>query len=262
MIYFKNLQIEENMYQNNVNCDLYIGQGAGKKLWQELYKAEQSIKIVSPYLSPSSVSQLIKIQEKGIEVSLITTDEIEDYKDPHKSNMSKLIIQYENYDENAEHRKNRIRSYIYLFIGLTLISLLLMGYLFLSEIQTDLKAIAGLLSLLFIGVSFFLKNTLKAIRAYSYTYDSLFKLKVICSKESSSFVHSKIYIIDDKIAYLGSMNLTYKGGTSNLETRVRTQDTNAVSKITEEFETIFFKEDLVDISIDHLGKKVYEEYNF
>jgi hypothetical protein len=39
------------MYFNNTNCDLYIGTGAGKKLLEEIARAESSVKIVSPFVS-------------------------------------------------------------------------------------------------------------------------------------------------------------------------------------------------------------------
>lgn len=47
------------MWYNNANCDLYIGKGAGKKLIKDMHDAESEVKIVSPYLSPSLVKELI-----------------------------------------------------------------------------------------------------------------------------------------------------------------------------------------------------------
>jgi phosphatidylserine/phosphatidylglycerophosphate/cardiolipin synthase-like enzyme len=49
---------------------------------------------------------------------------------------------------------------------------------------------------------------------YTYSHNSVFDLKVFLSQYSNSelkndyFIHSKIYNIDDKIAFLGSVNFT------------------------------------------------------
>ena len=43
------------------------------------------------------------------------------------------------------------------------------------------------------------------------------------------FIHNKIYVIDNQIAYLGSMNLTSNGMSSNVETRIRISDIGIVS---------------------------------
>ena len=34
---------------NGANCDIYIGQGAGKKLLDDITNAKRSVKIVSPF---------------------------------------------------------------------------------------------------------------------------------------------------------------------------------------------------------------------
>lgn len=81
-------------YFNGANCDIYIGKGAGKMLINDIQSAKKSIKIVSPYLSPFLVKELIDLQKKDIEVLLITTDGIEDFYGNYEKNIHKLIIQH------------------------------------------------------------------------------------------------------------------------------------------------------------------------
>ncbi len=52
-------------------CDIYIGTGAGKNLLTDMENAKEEIKIVSPYLSPSLVNQLISLHGQGKTINLI-----------------------------------------------------------------------------------------------------------------------------------------------------------------------------------------------
>ncbi len=67
------------MFYNGANCDIYIGKGAGKKLLNDIRNARKSVKIVSPYLSPFLITELINFRKRNLEVELITTDNIEDF---------------------------------------------------------------------------------------------------------------------------------------------------------------------------------------
>jgi phosphatidylserine/phosphatidylglycerophosphate/cardiolipin synthase-like enzyme len=90
----------------------------------------------------------------------------------------------------------------------------------------------------------FVVRQIKNKRIYHYTYKQLFPFKVFISPNNGNsfnktFIHSKIYVIDDEIAYMGSLNFTGKGIKDNHETRIRTADPNAVAKIVEEVNDIF-----------------------
>lgn len=54
------------------NNEIYIGRKAGKELLEDIHNAKKSVKIISPYLGPEYVKDLIGVKEKGVEVSLIT----------------------------------------------------------------------------------------------------------------------------------------------------------------------------------------------
>ena len=65
------------MITHSTSDDIYIGRGAGKRLKEELDKAQKSVKIISPYLTPSYVEDLVKLSNKGVEVTLITSNDVE-----------------------------------------------------------------------------------------------------------------------------------------------------------------------------------------
>ncbi len=69
---------------NGANCDLYIGKGAGKNLLNDINSASESVKIVSPYLSPFLIKELIGLSKRNINIELITTDKLEDFYGDYK----------------------------------------------------------------------------------------------------------------------------------------------------------------------------------
>jgi phosphatidylserine/phosphatidylglycerophosphate/cardiolipin synthase-like enzyme len=76
---------------------------------------------------------------------------------------------------------------------------------------------------------------------------------------SDTFIHGKIYLIDDQIAYLGSLNFTESGTKYNYETRIRTTDPNAIKEIKEEFHQLMNYSDLPEWDIQYWGKLLYQE---
>ena len=103
----------------------------------------------------------------------------------------------------------------------------------------------------------------KRKRACSYTYKQLFPFKVVLSKNGNGFgntyLHSKIYIIDDEIAYLGSLNFTGGGTRNNYETRVRLGDAPSVQKIVEEFDYLMHGARMPELDISDWGSVLYRE---
>ncbi len=246
------------MYYSGANCDIYIGRGAGKKLLEDISYARKNVKIVSPYLSAHLVRQLIALRSRGIQVNLITTDNIEDFYGEYEKNIHKMIIQQKVVDEHAQAVRNSWISLEKMLLYIMLGSAALLIVLLYS--MKDLKILYGLFPLL---VLFFIRNyyltKIKTKRIYNYHYRQLFPFKVFVSDPgNSSFIHSKIYIIDDEIAYMGSLNFTGSGLKGNYETRIRTTDPNAVGRIVTEFNELFHSE-LRQRDIQAWGKHLYPE---
>jgi len=76
---------------------------------------------------------------------------------------------------------------------------------------------------------------------------------------SDTFIHSKIYLIDDKIAYMGSLNFTSSGTKHNYETRIRTEDASAIKEIKDEFYQLMNNFHLPERDIQRWGRELYVE---
>lgn len=250
------------MFYNGANCDIYIGKGAGKKLVTDMQNAQRSIKIISPFLSPFLIKELINSKNKGIDIQLITVDGIEDYKDPSYQNIYQLIRQHRQTDEVAQSKRNKWKKIAnYLLLGIILLTVstfTLWGYL------KDTRILFGIIPVL-IGILTFMqyKKSIKSKRIFHYSYSQLFPFKVYMSPDkhphSDTFIHGKVYIIDDAIAYLGSLNFTASGTKYNYETRIRTTDRETVKKIKDEFYDLFHYSQIPEIDIQLWGNSLYTE---
>ena len=102
------------------------------------------------------------------------------------------------------------------------------------------------------------------IRIYTYEYEPLFPFKVLLQPDETEKshrlnLHSKIYIIDNKIAYLGSLNFTHFGTKSNHETSIRITDKNAITYINSEFESLLNNDYYTKRELNEWGKSLYDE---
>ena len=77
---------------------------------------------------------------------------------------------------------------------------------------------------------------------------------------SSFYMHSKIYIIDDEIAYLGSFNFTTSGVKKNFESRTRITERAVVNDLSILVDQLFHNnKDNYYLDIQKWGKNLYPE---
>ena len=248
---------------NGAKCDLYIGKGAGKKLLNDLRNAKHSVKIVSPYLSPFLIKELIQMKRKGLDIALITTDSQSDFKNKNLKVLSQVIQQKRETNWTAIQERNRWKdtyktlAYITLAVG---VAFLVIAYQF----NWQTKSAFGILpiTMLLLSMAYYRKK-IQHKRIYSYWYDAMFPLKIYKTRTSdnqlSTFIHSKIYIIDHKIAYLGSLNFTASGLQYNYESRIRTEDTKAIEELLWEFHQLINNHQLPEMNHQEWGRQLYDE---
>ena len=225
---------------------IYIGRFAGKEIHEKIKNAKKSVKVVSPYLSPEYIKDLIALHKKQVDITLVTCDRIEtnSYSDFKTSD---LLKEEKIQDNEAVKSKKAVLFYLIIIFGVFLMNLLLYIIFFslLLIILTGISLIIGIILL----ISYFL------IETYSYKYEPLFRIKVFDSHSgdkpwSTNLVHSKIFIIDEEIAFLGSVNFTYSGFKTHYETTIKVEDLVAVHAISQEVEKLYSSSDLRAKSVE------------
>ena len=251
--------------RNSVNADIYLGQGAGKKLLNDMENAKKFIKIISPYHSTNYLELLILLQEKGIDISLITSEEIKDYKEASKGTLKTKLIKQEKTVNEKERKKHIVISKISKFsiLGFVLSILIIFG-LGWKISEAYFQGLYISIGLMAIGTIFFFWST--NIKVNTYAYKELFPFRVFDSPHKLNYshsgafhIHSKVYIIDDEIAYMGSINLTSSGLGNSFESRIRIIDKDVISGLNEMFEKLFNHTDNIFLDNIAWGKQAYAE---
>ncbi len=243
------------------NCDIYLGQDAGKKVFNDIKNAKKTLKIVSPYLSTPYVNELVSLHNKSVDIQLITTDKIKD-KNLHLNILRKLIIQHRIVNEESEKTRNKWIDWCsFLLFGIIgyVVAFALIVYFYWS-----IKLFYGIIPLIIaILIRKLYQEKIVQKRIYYYKYEPLFPFKVLISPNNKNseelFVHSKFYIIDDQIAYLGSLNFTESGMKYNYETIIKISDKESVDKIIKEFNYLFSNSTFPSHHINEFGKELFNE---
>ena len=209
---------------------IYIGKEAGNEILSKIKNAKDSVKIVSPYLSANYIQELITLHNQGRKITLITSDNLVT-GDRHYSsfNISDLVKKEKIQKPEAEKKgKVILKACIPVFV----LSFILLIYGF------SIFAVALLFICSVFIISYF------PTKSYFYDYKTIFRIKVFDSKSGSNprsteLIHSKIFLIDDETAFLGSANFTYSGFKKHYETVIKITDKRAVKDISEEVESLY-----------------------
>lgn len=238
------------MWTKSNDSTTYIGQNAGEELRNNIHRARNSLKIVSPYLTASYVDDLIKIAKKGVEVTLITANDVEQGDGKFSDfQHTDLIDQVRKTNEEKKEKRERGMRYSGIAFIIPILAFLL-GYY-----------IVGGSLLLIVGLIFYY---FKDIRIYSYSYNSPIRLRVIKDNYKghggTHLVHAKIFVIDERVAYVGSVNYTHPAFNKNYEVITRIQDESSIRKISKEVDDLFNDNKLVDKDLkrellDKINKK-------
>ncbi|THV56800.1 hypothetical protein EZV76_16730 [Flagellimonas alvinocaridis] len=198
------------MWFNQAKCDIYMGTGAGSKLLHEISNAQHSVRISSPYLSPKLVQELIWLHQRGVKVSLITSDTLDGGDRRQERSLKPLVIQHRHENESASKLRHRLFLWktICFYAAILVLAFSIVGVFLFQNVTLVLGL--WISSLLLWLVSRGLNAKYRKLRVYSYSYSPLFPFKVYIAPDTrrinDMFIHGKIYIIDGHTAYLGSLN--------------------------------------------------------
>ncbi|MCV6630747.1 MAG: phospholipase D-like domain-containing protein, partial [Flavobacteriaceae bacterium] len=223
------------------SCELFIGQGAGKKLMREMHKAEASIYIVTSEISEDLIDSLLLISKQNVHIQLYTMGSNTLYNGIDDNWVRKLVVQHREIDEGASKQRKHWRSwqrYLLLVNICIAIGLGIGWWYFKDNIILYGYSITGLL----LGIQSVLQWKIAKKVLYSYRYSTKFPFTIYFMDEKHFSphiqIHSNIYLIDDKILYLGSMSLTKNGMGMQHECRVRSEDKTSIIAAKKSIEAI------------------------
>jgi len=246
------------------HSQLYIGVKAGKRISNKIDAAKKSVKIVSPYFGKNQISQLLKKQ--NVDVRIISTDGNLDFRTPEQSEVLKDIIKQNKsilYENKDKFDKLKLFRTFYTILYFSALGVLL--YLQLKGINSILFQYKYYIAPLVLVIPI-INKLYKSIKVFEYKYETTLPIFFIknpmfnaeAKQANNKFIHSKIYIIDDEIAFVGSINLTNSGFFNSYETCLTIEDKEAIMRLSNFFDELW-QTDWLKININELGKIMYGE---
>ncbi len=228
-----------SMFHNGTNCDVYIGTGAGKQLMENIKAANKSVKVISPYISPRLIEELIDLQDKGVKIEVITSKEgYYQTNTVQNESIKQFIKQEQIINKEAKKKRDRWLRIVKLLSPFTLsytIALILLYCIFIRF--GGISLFLFIPSIIFAIIILRGRQIVQKTRIYSYEYLKRLNFKIYIRDNYNTFIHSKIYIIDNEKAYLGSLNYTHSGTKHSLETRIKLTEPQVI----EEVDTFFYQ---------------------
>ncbi len=186
--------------------------------------------------------------KKDVKVELITSDDIKGITKENQNIANEFIEQYQVVDKKGEEIRNK-RIKILKVLNFLIFLIPIIFFISYLILESKLIFISIIPFIYLIYSSKILKRKIKNQVVYTYKYSKKFPFKVCLSyhktkQNSDTFIHGKVYLIDDKIAYLGSLNFTSSGTKYNYETRIRTTDSCVIDKLKKEFSSMMVDSNL------------------
>lgn len=237
------------------NCLMYLGTNAGGNVYNDMLHAAQTVVVVSPFVSKENIELLLKKHQQGINVMLITSTNFEG-NNGAKHIYRKLITQSQHTSVN----KKRWR-----IVGMVFSYLLLLAGLFIGSYGEYINNTDYVWAFTAVPLSLLLIFLFNSLRVFTYSYTANMPFHVIASPYADSltsnqvFVHSKIYVIDGNVAYLGTADFTKAGFSSHYETMFKITDSYTVSNIYHEINEIISDKSRLFRDINYIGSRIYPE---
>ena len=106
-----------------------------------------------------------------------------------------------------------------------------------------------------------LKKLIQQIPEPEPKYKEILDTKFFKKEKGFPFIHGKLYIIDDEIAFAGSFNFTETGMKDNIETRLIIEDSAVIEKLSKYFDDLSNVDKKYKWEVSELGKIVYEQHH-
>jgi len=242
--------------------ELYVGKSCGKQVLFDLQNARDEVLIISPYIDATKLDELIKLRNRNVNVRLAFSS----LREAQERDILKKLIHQNRFTNERAREAARKKSAFFNYAAMCslLSGIIALAYSVFKTLQAghvhyslSIPVLAYLLFRYLSGE----KSRAEQTPIYSYDYSEKINFKYLRSGISDNqFIHSKIYVIDRRLAYIGSLNFTNNGFTSNFEARVRITHREKIAELVSFIHTIFDDDrNFIKHELTWLGRRVYSE---
>ncbi|WP_304179173.1 phospholipase D-like domain-containing protein [Leptotrichia trevisanii] len=225
----RNIPKTEQPFLEGISCDIYVGKKAGISVRNAIQKAKKSITVISPFLSGNMITEdIFNSLNKDVQVNIISKDNEKIYPFLRKN-----LFKYHSMPGFGKFiilLGKLILTMFYLILSIAILEIFTLFFFDVSFTKSVFPITKNnLLALtIFLGLfTFFLRTVIKNNEFY-YSLRDNFNIHILSKNYD---LHSKIYIIDNKIAFLGSLNFTDTGFMLNHETCIKITDKTAIKHL-------------------------------
>ncbi len=164
-------------------------------------------------------------------------------------------------DIKAQKKRDKWQRIVNLLFPFTLSYTLILAIFFLMpDYSEKISLLFFIPSIIFIIITLIGIGIVKHTKIYSYKYLKRLSFKIFLRDNYRNFLHSKVYIIDNQIAYLGSLNYTHSGTKHSIETRTKLTEPEVINKINSLFYEIWENQlNLTEYTWQDIVKDFYHE---
>lgn len=196
-----------------------IGRKAGEFLLDSIKRAKRRLLIISPWLSPACAELVVRKQQRGVNVEILTTN------DPSPSHQRALgeLIETEKRIVRKANLPVKATGLVLVFTG---ILTFLAGFLQPHTLLISLTTVCA-------GVVVFWIGRARTERYLRPRIESL----TIYDDVANPLVHAKVYVIDDVVA-IGSPNFTVTGLQRSIEAVAFLHENGIADRVIEEITSL------------------------
>lgn len=282
-----------------VTGNIYIGTHAGAHMEEAIQKAEKSIHLICPYLGETYLNTLAEKQRQGVSVQGLFQEvkarsrgasadtkaytHVRDdlgLKDVITSvlKLQKMPLAANMAMRKKQRRTARVMMGMLIFLVVCFGALLILWLAALDKKLQNMQELASLnnitdnfplpmqvvlcgigVVIVLFAIAHDLEKRARSIPTVEYHFEPVVNLRML-RRYAENFIHLKLVIVDEKIAFLGSLNLTYTGLNQNLESCVEISDPDAVQNLLRVCREIQARAECYEVH--EIGKYYYGEYGY
>ena len=232
----RNIPKTEQSFLEGISCDIYVGKKAGISVRNAIRKAKRSITVISPFLSGNMITEdIFDSLNREVQINIISKDNERIYPFLRKN----LYRQHSTFgfDKSFFLLGKSLLITLYAVLSLAILEIFtsfIFNVSFLKNIISLPKNHFFALTVFFGILTFFLRKLI-INREFYYSLRDNLNVHIL---DKNYNLHSKIYIIDNKTAFLGSLNFTDTGFLLNHETCIKTTDKAVIKHLNKTYKDL------------------------
>ncbi len=246
------------------DIEMFAGKNAGKRILKDLFATENEITVISPLIDKIRVSDLFILARKGLKVKL-AFDTL--HALGKNSVLKNLISQEIETDMEATldkiSKKRWLNIFVIVFATIGVSGLGYCAYDFKLNPENGINFVhigIGILGFLAAMILEVFRQLVIRRKVNTYTYTKRIDFKYFKGNLKENYLTARIIIIDDKIAYLTSMDFTRESYEDRHEHWTRFTNSDKIKELKSLTDRIFASDNnLNTYQVSWLAKKLYKE---